>query len=89
MITRPRLLTIAEYIELGETESGYSELVEGRCVLSPNPRPDHNIVSQRLAHQLDGQLPDLTEVIHSIDVNLELAPAEQPGFSRRPDPQAR
>ena len=26
----PRLLTVAEYLALGETELGYDELVEGR-----------------------------------------------------------
>jgi Uma2 family endonuclease len=79
------LLTIAEYSELGETESGYTELQEGRLLMSPSPIPDHNLVSMRLAFQLDGQLPGHVQVIQDIDVNLELAPAEQPGFSRRPD----
>jgi Uma2 family endonuclease len=79
------LLTIAEYSELGETESGYTELQEGRLLMSPSPIPDHNLVSMRLAFQLDGQLPGHVRVIQDVDVNLELAPAEQPGFSRRPD----
>jgi Uma2 family endonuclease len=79
------LLTIAEYSELGETESGYTELQEGRLLMSPSPIPDHNLVSMGLAFQLDGQLPGHVRVIQDIDVNLELAPAEQPGFSRRPD----
>ena len=31
----PHLLTVAEYLALGETELGYDEVVEGRVVLSP------------------------------------------------------
>ncbi|MFC4943440.1 hypothetical protein [Pseudonocardia sp. GCM10023141] len=29
----PHALTVAEYLELGEIESGYSELVEGRLII--------------------------------------------------------
>jgi hypothetical protein len=36
------LLTVAEYLEIGEIEPGYSELVEGRLLMSPTPVPDHN-----------------------------------------------
>ena len=36
------LLTVTEYAELGETESGYRELVEGRLLVSPSPVPDRN-----------------------------------------------
>lgn len=31
------LLTVAEYVELDETESGYTELLEGRLLMSPSP----------------------------------------------------
>ena len=37
-----RLLTVAEYLEIGEIEPGYSELVEGRLLMSPSPAFDHN-----------------------------------------------
>lgn len=40
-----RLLTVAEYLAIGEVESGYSELVEGRLVMSPSPSPRHNLAS--------------------------------------------
>lgn len=79
------LLTIAEYTELGETEPGYTELVEGRLQMSPSPAPDHNFAAGELFVQLRGQIPDGYEVIPDIDVDLELAPADAPGFSRRPD----
>jgi Uma2 family endonuclease len=82
---RLHLLTIAEYLELGETESGYTELVEGRLLMSPSPTPGHNIASFRLASQLDAQLPEHLCVVQDIDVDLELSSPGQPGFSRRPD----
>ncbi|MGK3200946.1 Uma2 family endonuclease [Amycolatopsis sp. MEPSY49] len=80
-----RLLTIEEYSALGETEVGFTELVEGRVVTSPNPGAAHNRVAFQLAGQLDPQLPPELRVIPGIDIDLQLAPADQPGFSRRPD----
>jgi Uma2 family endonuclease len=79
------LLTTAEYAKLGEIEPGYTELMEGRLLMSPSPAPDHNFASLELAMQLRPQLPDHLEVIQDVDVDLELVPADQPGFSRRPD----
>ncbi|WP_370968905.1 Uma2 family endonuclease [Amycolatopsis sp. cg9] len=38
------LLTIEEYAALGETDTGFTELVEGRVVMSPGPKPGHNLV---------------------------------------------
>lgn len=38
----PQLLTVAEYLELGEIELGSSELVEGRVIITPGPFADHN-----------------------------------------------
>ncbi|MGH3321555.1 MAG: Uma2 family endonuclease [Streptosporangiaceae bacterium] len=80
-----RLLTIAEYAALGETDSGYTELVEGRLLMSPSPGPDHNAASLELAVQLRSQAPEHLEVIQDVDVDLELASSDRPGFSRRPD----
>lgn len=79
------LLTIAEYAALGETESGYTELVEGRLLTSPSPAPNHNIAALELAVQLRSQLPNDLRAVPEVDVDLELVPARQPGFSRRPD----
>ncbi len=79
------LLTIEEYAALGETDTGFTELVEGRVVMSPSPIADHNIVVFELARQLAGQLPSHLRVLPETDVNLGLAPAGRPGFSRRPD----
>jgi len=79
------LLTIAEYAALGETESGYTELVEGRLLMSPSPAPRHNIAALELAVQLRSQLPSHLIAVPEVDIDLELVPARQPGFSRRPD----
>lgn len=79
------LLTVAEYAALGETESGYTELQEGRLVMSPSPRPNHAFALFRLAKQLDEQLPEHLDLLPDIDIDLELAGPDEPGFSRRPD----
>ncbi|SDX01758.1 Endonuclease, Uma2 family (restriction endonuclease fold) [Amycolatopsis xylanica] len=79
------LLTIEEYSALGETDSGFSELVEGRLLMSPSPRPRHNIALGSLYVQLLPQLPPHLMAIQDVDVDLELAPSQEPGFSRRPD----
>ena len=79
------LLTVGEYAALGEDDSGRSELMEGNLVMSPSPSPDHNMAALRIALQLLPQLPQDLEVITDLDIDLELAPADQPGFSRRPD----
>jgi Uma2 family endonuclease len=80
-----RLLTIEEYAALGETEMGYTELMEGRVVMSPNPGAVHNLAMFSLACQIDPQLPADLALVHAIDVDLRLAPRGEPGFSRRPD----
>lgn len=79
------LLTIAEYAALGETEHGYTELIEGRLIMSPSPVPDHNNAALELAIALRPCLPADYEVQLDTDVDLELAPADEPGSSRRPD----
>ena len=83
--SEPRLLTVAEYVARGETELGYDELVEGRVVMSPSPVPDHNNALVEALIQLRPQLPPELEVLLDLDVNLELAPPDAPGFTRRPD----
>ncbi|MEC3979590.1 Uma2 family endonuclease [Amycolatopsis sp. H20-H5] len=79
------LLSIAEYAALGETESGFTELVEGRLLMSPSPKARHNIASGNLFLQLGQQLPPELKAIQDIDVDLSLAPVPEPGWSRRPD----
>lgn len=81
----PHLFTVAEYAELGETEHGYSELQEGRVLMSPSPAKRHMIASGELFVQLRQQVPPELMVIQDLDVDLELVPPGDPGFSRRPD----
>lgn len=81
----PRLLTVSEYLDLGETEHGYSELVEGRVVISPNALMDHNHAAAALLVQVAPHLAPEWEAILAVDVDLDLSPPDQPGFCRRPD----
>lgn len=83
--TEPALLTVSEFLALGETEPGYDELVEGRVVTSPSPLPRHNRAGFRTAVQVEPQLPDPVEVLLDLDVDLELSAPVAPGFTRRPD----
>jgi Uma2 family endonuclease len=76
-------LTVAQYAALGEV--GHAELVEGRLVLSPTALVDHNFACGNLIMQLAGQLPADLQVTYAVDVDLELAPPDGPGFVRRPD----
>jgi Uma2 family endonuclease len=84
-VREPRLLTVAEYLALGETETGYDELVEGRVVVSPGSVPDHNHAAVEALIQLRPQLPPELDVLLDLDVDLQLAPPDAPGFTRRPD----
>lgn len=79
------LLTIEEYAALGETEHGYTELVEGRLLMSPSPAFKHSRAMGRLYSALVEQAPADFEAVQELDVDLELAPAGEPGSSRRPD----
>jgi len=79
------LLTIGEYAELGETEHGYTELVEGRLLMSPSPAFRHGRAMRRLFQQLVAQSPADLEIVLEQDIDLELVPADEPGSSRRPD----
>ena len=79
------LLTIGEYAALGENEHGYTELIEGRLIMSPSPVPDHNTAGFELGVELRSRIPDNFEVQLDMDVDLDLVPADEPGSSRRPD----
>jgi Uma2 family endonuclease len=79
------LLTVAEYLEIGEVEPGYSELVEGRLLMSPSPAPDHNRAALRVSIRLEAALPPGLSLVPDVDVDLQLAPPDAPGTVRRPD----
>jgi Uma2 family endonuclease len=84
-VAPPHLLTVAEYLEIGEIELGYSELVEGRLLMSPSPAFDHNNAALEMAVALRARLPKELRVVTDLDVDLELAPPAAPGTVRRPD----
>ncbi|MFD5829199.1 Uma2 family endonuclease [Lentzea sp. NPDC060358] len=79
------LLTVAQYAALGETEDGFTELVRGRLIMTPSPNPRHNIILGELHAQLRDQVPSTHRVIPDIDIDLQLAPPDEPGSVRRPD----
>ena len=81
----PRSLTVAEYLEIGEVEPGYTELAEGRLEVSPSPRLRHSRANSRLWWMLDQQVPRELMAVQDIDVDLQLAPPGGPGTVRRPD----
>jgi Uma2 family endonuclease len=80
-----RPLTVDEYIEIGEVEPGYTELEEGRLLLSPSGVWRHNRAGNKLWQAFEAQLPPNLAATTDIDVDLQLAPAEAPGTVRRPD----
>jgi Uma2 family endonuclease len=79
------LLTVAEYLEIGEIELGYSELVEGRLLMSPSPAFDHKNAALELAVMIRARLPKGLRVVADLDLDLQLAPSDAPGTVRRPD----
>jgi Uma2 family endonuclease len=84
-VVPPHLLTVAEYLEIGEVEPGYTELVEGRLLMCPSPVPRHSRAAHRIGNQLERQLPGGFEVLFDLDVDLQLDPPDYPGTVRRPD----
>lgn len=79
-----RPLTVAEYLELRETEFRV-ELVEGQLTVSPPPTPWHSRASYLLTSALSEAVPSGWEVYQEVGVDLELAPVDQPAFVRIPD----
>jgi Uma2 family endonuclease len=85
-ITPPgRLLTVAEYLAIGEVEPGYTELVEGRLLVSPSPVPDHSHASTALWAVVSRRLQPGFEALLDLDVDLQLVADDAPGTVRRPD----
>jgi len=80
-----RLLTVAEYAALPEDDQHRWELEEGIMVVSPSPAPRHMAILFELAKRLEPHLPPDLRLFLEVDIDLELVPADEPGFSRRPD----
>jgi len=80
-----QLLTVAEYAALGEDDQYRWELQEGSLVMSPRPSTRHMLASGELLYQLKSQLPRGVRVIPDVDLDLQLASPDRPGWARRPD----
>jgi hypothetical protein len=59
-------LTVTEYAALGETSTGYTELIEGHLLRSPSPTPKHARASLRLGTQLIEQVPEHVDVLQDL-----------------------
>jgi Uma2 family endonuclease len=59
--------------------------VEGSLVMSPSPTPQQGNAAGELYMQLRPQLPQGVKLLLDIDLDLRLAPPEEPGTARRPD----
>ncbi|WP_026317065.1 Uma2 family endonuclease [Actinokineospora enzanensis] len=79
------LLTIEEYLALGEPAAGYTELQEGRLLVSPSHSYSHMNVALELRDQLKRHLPRNLRACIDLDIDLGLSPSDAPGHSRRPD----
>jgi Uma2 family endonuclease len=53
--------------------------------MSPRPAPGHQWAVHQLTSAVNSALPAGYRAVPEIDLNLELAPADQPGFVRAPD----
>ena len=83
---QPRhLLTVAEFAAMPEADDGRYELQEGKIVRSPSPVPEHQLCSDELRYHLRDQVPAHLRVVSAVDVDLQLVPADRPGFVRIPD----
>lgn len=80
-----KLLTIADYAALPEDDQRRWELLEGNLLMSPSPTPRHMIAVARLHGGVESQLPPGLRAVPDVDLDLQFAPADQPGTSRRPD----
>ncbi|RLK54233.1 Uma2 family endonuclease [Actinokineospora cianjurensis] len=86
VLSAPRqLLTIAEYAALGPTGRGYTELLEGRLLMSPSPSLSHMSASGELFRIIKPQLPAHLRVVQCLDIDLGYGPPDGPGYSRRAD----
>ena len=80
-----RPLTVAEYLEIGEVEPGYTELAEGRLVLSPSPR----VPAQQGVQQAVGTARRTTAGGVGGGRGHRRRPATRPGRPTRHGPTAR
>jgi Uma2 family endonuclease len=76
------LVTLEEWDALELDEARRWELVEGGIVMTPRPRPLHQIVSKNLTRLLDERQPDSLVVLQEVEITVE---ARFPPTVRDPD----
>jgi Uma2 family endonuclease len=76
------LVTLEEWDALELDEARRWELVEGGIVMTPRPRPLHQIVSKNLTRLLDERRPHSLAVLQEVEVTVE---ARFPPTVRDPD----
>jgi Uma2 family endonuclease len=76
------LVTLEEWDALELDEARRWELVEGGIVMTPRPRPLHQVVSKNLTRLLDERLPDSLVVLQEVEITVE---ARFPPTVRDPD----
>jgi Uma2 family endonuclease len=80
-----RPLTAAEYAELPEDSDHDYELQDGHVIMSAKPIPRHQRAVVQLILQISPQLPGHLELLPEVDLDMELAPPDQPGTVRVSD----
>ncbi len=76
---------MADYAALQEDDRNRWELQEGNLVMSASPTPRHMVAVAELYVQLRDQLPNNLRAVLDVELDVQLASAEQPGTARRPD----
>lgn len=76
------LLTLDDWIALPEDNASHYELQEGVLLVSPRAARRHQLAAQRLAQQLDAQLPAEWESVLDMEVVVHL---DHPPTVRVPD----
>ncbi len=76
------LVTLEEWDALELDEARRWELVEGGIVMTPRPRPLHQVVSRNLSQLIRENLPDSLVVLQEVEVTVE---ARFPPTVRDPD----
>lgn len=76
------LVTLEEWDALDLDVARRWELVEGGIVMTPRPRPLHQIVSKNLTRLLDERRPDSLVVLQAVEIAVE---ARFPPTVRDPD----
>lgn len=76
------LVTLEQWDALDLDEARRWELVEGGIVMTPRPRPLHQVVSRNLSQLIRAALPDSLVVLQEVEVTVE---ARFPPTVRDPD----